>query len=192
MERRVLFAVFLSFLVLMAYQTFVVKPRTKALARATRTGAVADINAECGGAGEPRRAGPDNAGRTTATAPASSVVVGETTEREIVVDTATVRAVFSNRGAVLTSWRLKRYFDSKGAPIDILPAAIRQTEQKPFALTARRCGAYADGELRTLQTKRRWPGAWREVRHPPFEYRDVAGVHVTKTFELQAGGSPTS
>jgi len=45
-------------------------------------------------------------------------VVGESLERDIVVDTATVRAVFTNRGARIKQWLLKTYRDDAGQPVN--------------------------------------------------------------------------
>jgi YidC/Oxa1 family membrane protein insertase len=185
MERRVLFAVFLSFLVLMAYQTFVVKPRPKpapvgppaGLADAGRTPDTATPDVEAGQRPEP-----------ATPAATSAIVVGETAERDVVVETDTVTAVFGNRGAVLKSWKLKHYFDSNGTPIDILPGGVREVSRKPFSVTL------DDAALtKTVNEALFKPSANALALGPragtlSFEYRDAAGVDVRKTFELQSGG----
>jgi YidC/Oxa1 family membrane protein insertase len=109
MERRVLVAIFLSFLVIYAWQAFFVKPAPKPVAPATTSSQV--------------KPGTNTAAATPAPAPApsepkpaelpaqpmtSAVVVGETSERDIRVGTRDVIAVFTNCGARLKSWRLKR------------------------------------------------------------------------------------
>jgi YidC/Oxa1 family membrane protein insertase len=182
MERRVLFAVFLSFLVLMAYQTFVVKPRTKAPASRPAAGAP--------GASMAPDAAVEAAPRVedTPATPASAVMVGDTTERDVVVDTDTVTAVFGNRGGVLKSWRLKRYFDSKGAPIDMLPSAIRDASQKPFSLTLDDAALTQRANAALFKASTGELSLGNNAGSLSFEYRDATGLEIRKTFEVQSGG----
>ena len=51
-----------------------------------------------------------------------------------VVENDAVRATFSTRGAVITSWRLKRYAEN-GQPLDLVPHNVPAGLAKPFALT---------------------------------------------------------
>jgi YidC/Oxa1 family membrane protein insertase len=132
MERRVLLAVFLSFLVLYGYQALFVPPPP---APQTQTDA-------------PPGASPQGAGTTPATpaappaaaapavpdVPAAAVVVGDASEREIVVDTATVEATLTNRGARILHWRLKNYRDGNGEPVDLVPSALPPEQPTPFSL----------------------------------------------------------
>ena len=114
MEKRVLIAIFLSFLVLYVYQAYVVKPdqERQRAARPAPTGQAAPGPAPA--AVEPAQAAkPEIPAQATAKA-----LVGESAERDIVVETAAVRAVFTNRGAELKSWTLKRYFADKPAPVE--------------------------------------------------------------------------
>jgi YidC/Oxa1 family membrane protein insertase len=188
MERRVLLAVFLSFLVLMAYQTFVVKPRTKPPAARPTAGAPGSPSAT------PTDVSGIEAARATESTPPvaapSAVTLGDTAERDIVVETDTVTAIFANRGAVLRSWRLKHYFDSKGAAIDIIPTAIRERSLKPFSLTLddRELTQRVNDALFKPNVDRLSLG--KGTGSLTFEYRDATGVDVRKTFELQSGGHP--
>ena len=52
---------------------------------------------------------------------------------EIVVENEAVRATFSTRGGVLTSWRLKHYAEN-GAPLELIPANAPAGSTKPFTL----------------------------------------------------------
>ena len=52
---------------------------------------------------------------------AAAALVADANDREIVVESDAVRAVFSTKGGVLTSWRLKRYAGSDGQPLDLVP-----------------------------------------------------------------------
>jgi YidC/Oxa1 family membrane protein insertase len=188
MERRVLLAVFLSFLVLMAYQTFVVKPRTKPPAARPTAGAPGLPGATPGDvAGVEATRATEN---TPPVAAPSAVTLGDTAEHDIIVETDTVTAVFANRGAVLRSWRLKHYFDSKGAAIDIVPAAIRERSLKPFSLTLddRELTERVNDALFKPSVDRLSLG--KGTGSVTFEYRDASGVEARKTFELQSGGHP--
>ena len=116
MERRVLLAVILSFLVLFTYQTFVVKPKSKVPAPATAPVApAAPVEAEA------------SAAPAVPSGPAPAVVTGETAERRIVIETSRVKATFSNRGGILESWLLKDYLDSQGRPMDLVPPVADRT-----------------------------------------------------------------
>src|ERR1700741_2623915 len=102
MERRVLIAVFLSFVVLYAYQAIFVPPPPPSKSPSSPQSSQAP--------GTPAAQPADSAPPPVAIAPASSKpVVGESTERDVVVDTATVRAVFTNRGGRIKQWLLKMY-----------------------------------------------------------------------------------
>src|SRR5688572_16699274 len=105
MERRVLVAVFLSFLVLYAYQALFVPPVPPPqleTASAPQTTASGTAPAAVSPGPAPVEAPPP-----AAEAPAS--VIADTSEREIVVETPTVRATLSNRGGRITRWQLKDY-----------------------------------------------------------------------------------
>jgi len=105
MERRVLVAIFLSFVVLYLYQALVVKPlptppagqqaTTTAPARPGEAPPAAAAKAE-GQAATP----------APAAAPEAAMLVGDTAEHDVTIETDDVIAVFTNRGARLKSWRL--------------------------------------------------------------------------------------
>src|SRR5687767_730658 len=98
MERRVLLAISLSFAVLFVYQALIgpAKPNQSA------------ANATSGLATAPPLEGTMVPGNITAAAPTavplSAPVVGDTDERDVTVETAKVRAVFTNRGGRLRHW----------------------------------------------------------------------------------------
>ena len=98
---------------------------------------------------------------TPAPAAASGpVLVGESDERDITVETRTVRAVFTNRGARLRHWVLKDYKNDDGQPLDLVPAAENVNNAlTPFslrlddpALTSKANG----GLYRSQSPGRRW------------------------------------
>jgi YidC/Oxa1 family membrane protein insertase len=129
MERRVLIAVFLSFLVLYGYQTFFVPPppattETRADAPVAPSQAIDSTTAEP----------PATAAPPPPDVPPAAVVVGDAAEREIVVDTATTEATLTNRGGRILHWRLKEYRDSQGNPVDLVPSALPPDQLTPFSL----------------------------------------------------------
>ena len=185
MERRVFIAIGLSFLVLYMYQAYfapppppstTAKPAVSTQAQAPQPSAI------------PPAETPQQAAAVAApTAPEPQTLVGDTADRTIVVDTATVQAVFTNRGARLLHWRLKTYRDDRGQPVDLVPSGLPQVEQLPFSLrvdqpdlTARlntalyRVSGDANGHI----------DATRAPASVAFEFQDASGIHVRKEFRF--------
>lgn len=202
MEKRVLLAVTLSFMVLVAYQALVPKPKVPPRAvqsgqmQAGQPGAqagTAGAAAGTAGAGQGQAGGADapvEAG-AAAGAPAPAALVADAAERDIVVETTHVRATFSTRGAVLKSWVLKHYLEHDGKPIDIIPAQPAGVASKPFAISAQ-----SDNALTTrLQQALYKPSADSlQLGDAPgsitFEFKDASGLAVAKTFNFQPEGKP--
>src|SRR5438067_7836451 len=118
MEKRVLLAIFLCFLSLYLWQTFVVKPIPKtapasAVAPSPGTGNATNPVA-AGRASTPADAPPP---RPTSTAP---VVTGDTQEKTFRIETRDIIAEFTNRGGRLKSWRLKHYLDQDRQPQELI------------------------------------------------------------------------
>src|SRR5262245_18466385 len=119
MEKRVFLAIFLMFAVLAIYEWVLVTKFAPPATPATQTAT---------SPASPQPGTPDVAPGTTpaapaaatpAAAPAVKTLVADAAEHEIVVETDTVRAVFSSRGASLRSWQLKNFKDATGKPFDI-------------------------------------------------------------------------
>jgi YidC/Oxa1 family membrane protein insertase len=132
MERRVLLAISLSFLVLFLYQSFLAPPPPSpppvdASAPTAATGASGAT------APPPASAAAPVAAPSPPTAP-TETVIGDTSARSITIDTARVRAVFSNRGARLEHWELKGYQSAPGQPLDLVPVAVSTAPVAPFSL----------------------------------------------------------
>src|SRR5688572_6471364 len=130
MERRVLIAVFLSFLVLYGYQSFVV-PRPPAAPVVSPEPAAPTTPDPQIVAPSPQQA-PVVPPVADSVAPAS--VLADTIERQIVVETATVQATLSNRGGRIVRWRLKDYRDNRGEPVDLVPSSLPADQPTPFSL----------------------------------------------------------
>ena len=188
MERRVFIAIVLSFLVLYMYQAYFVPPSPPAAAKPATTASQTQTPAAVSGTGTPASTLPQpSAAAPEPAAPEPQALVSETSEREITVDTSTVQAIFTNRGARLLHWRLKMYRDDRGQPVDLVPSGLPATEQLPFSLrvddtnlTARlsnaiyRVSGDANGRL----------DATRGAASLSFEFQDAAGVHIRKQFRF--------
>jgi YidC/Oxa1 family membrane protein insertase len=187
MEKRVLLAVSLSFVVLVLYQTLFVRPTPpKPGAGATRPAAAAPA-----------------AGTTTAPPPSKSTpavsspepvvpagILADTQEREIVVESAEVRAVFSNRGATLVRWQLKNYFDDARRPIDLVVPNLSPADERAFTLVAE--DEDVTQRLRTalFRSSATSLDVGQGERRLSFDYEDEGGLAVRKTFEFPPTGHP--
>ena len=182
MERRVLVAIFLSFIVLYLYQAFVAKPVPKpADVVATDTTAPPPASTT-----KPSEGGTATTGASSPALPAAAPLVGASSEQDVRVETQDVTAVFTNRGARLKSYRLKHYFDQSHAPQELVPGDGSPAQPFPFSLRASDervtstlnsalyavAGAPIASTVVTAQTAIR------------FEYRDSAGLHAVKEFHL--------
>jgi YidC/Oxa1 family membrane protein insertase len=187
MERRVLVAVFLSFLVLYAYQALFVPPPSP-----TQTTTSSGSSTPAAPAA-PKPVTPPAETPTAAPAspePLAPTVVGEATEREIVVETATINAVLSNRGGRILHWRLKNYRDDQGNPVDLVPSALPPGEPTPFSLrvedetTTRRLNTSL---YRVAgDTGGRFDAAAGD-RPLVFEFEDASGLRARKEFRFDPG-----
>jgi YidC/Oxa1 family membrane protein insertase len=187
MERRVLLAIFLAFLVLYTWQALFVKAVPKPTGSPTTTSSAGP--AAPGPVSNPdtaRPAAPPPASVTPA-APLAAALVADTAERDVRVETRDVIAVFTNKGARLKSWRLKHYLDQQKQPQEL----IEHLPSHPLPFTLRvgseTTTAAANEGLYTVSGA---PTATADSTPVDlhFEYQDSAGVHVVKQFHFD----PTS
>ena len=144
-ELRIVVASLLSLVVILAWAKFFgPKPPTN-LPQANRPTQTAPAvpGANASSSANPAAAGMAAVRGTTTGASGSSVAQaatppkGDTQERTIVVENDLYRVEFSNRGAVVKSWQLKRYTDDSKPPriLDLVhPDAAQQTGGWPFAV----------------------------------------------------------
>jgi len=190
MERRVLLAISLSFLVLFLYQRFVIP------ARAPQSGpAQAPVNAT---ASQPSAAAPVAAspprnispGNVTAAPfvprPPTPPVIGDAEEREIVVETQKVRAVFTNRGARLRHWILKGFQNDRGEPLDLVPENIPPSLPLPYSLRVDDAATTARlNETLYRSSIDGTPESAQSGAHGVNGYVDATTQSVTLTFDLE-------
>ena len=187
---------FLSFLVLVLYQRFIVPPSVPVepvAAEPTATPPAAVTST-----------GPAAAVDTTSESSAGAPAVGESTlpptvddrfepvladdrSRDIVVEGELVRAVFANRGARLVSWQLKNYTEDDGGAVELVPQEVAPDQARPFSLvvpgnpgvTARLEAALFRPSTERLQLT-------ADEATLVFEYEDSSGLRARKSFRFQA------
>lgn len=207
MERRVLLAITLSFLVLFLFQRFVMPPPPTSAPPASQSGASAgQAPAATGNAPGVSPSIPANvsAGVSTAApiataqppAEAPETTVGEISEREIVVETTTVRAVFTNRGARLLHWTLKAFRSDEGTPLDLVPEGAGPDAVKPFSLVVEdpAVSARLNNAIYRVSTGDKPLGlsdnvdATASPQAVVFEMAGADGLTVKKMFSVEPGG----
>lgn len=183
MEKRVLLAVILSFLVLYGYQAMFPPPQP-APGDAPAAGAPATPG---GGATDPAASAAPGGQQLTPPAEPEPVeaLVADETAREIVIENDHVRGVVSTRGGVITSWRLKRYLDDNGEPLELVPANVPENSVKPFSLQLE--DATLTARLRNALFR---PSATSlpagQDASLTLEYQDGSGLSARKVFSFSA------
>jgi YidC/Oxa1 family membrane protein insertase len=182
MERRVLLAIFLAFIVLYTWQALFVKPVPKTAAGSTTTTSVSSPTAVSPpGAGATAEAVPSVNAKPSA--PLAAALVADSAERDVRVETRDVIAVFTNKGARLKSWRLKHYLDQQKQPQELIEHLASQP--LPFTLRAGNDATTATVNEGLYKVSGA-PTATSETAPVDlrFEYRDSAGIHAVKEFHL--------
>ena len=137
MERRVLLAIFLCFLVAVRLAGAVREAGPEARSGRHRDAASTSRHAGTPAAPRRRRRPPAPPPRPQAQAAAAPCRArrsfGDTSERDVRVETRDVIAVFTNRGARLKSWRLKHYLDQQKQPQELVEPTS-PTQPLPFTL----------------------------------------------------------
>jgi YidC/Oxa1 family membrane protein insertase len=105
-----------------------------------------------------------------------------------VVDTTTVTATFTNRGARIVGWRLKDYRGNDGEPLDLVPSALPADQPTPFALRvddeqiSRRIDT---GFYRVSGDTNGRVDATTNPARLSFDYEEADGVRVHKEFRFE-------
>jgi YidC/Oxa1 family membrane protein insertase len=174
MERRVFLAIFLSFVVVYAYQALfvpAVPPPTTTTSAPSQSSGVPE-----GPSTPPASVAPPSS--VAAPVVTDRAVVSESVEREIVVETQTVRAVFTNRGGRVSQWLLKEYDeDSAGNPVNLVPTKTPPDMPLPFSLRV------DEGGLTPILNNALYK-ATPSSNEIVFEYENTAGLRVRKQFVL--------
>ncbi|OGD16957.1 MAG: hypothetical protein A2V76_05810 [Candidatus Aminicenantes bacterium RBG_16_63_14] len=194
MEKRLIVAIVLSFLVLMGYQYFFVKPNKPAVTPDVPSAAAPStpVPGTSGEALERQKAAAaaveaKPAPVEAAPAPDLSAVAGRS-EADVVVETSLYRAVWSNKGGVLKSWKLKRHKDSLKEDLELVPALAGEIGRYPFSLgldDAALAGLLNSSLFEASETALDLSdGASGEVR---FVFSDGASIQAEKAFRFTGG-----
>jgi len=192
MEKRLILAIVLSFLVLMGYQYFVVKPTKPAVPPVEISTAppAAPLPGTAGAAQERRQEAPAEAKAAPAEAvpaPDLGAVAGQA-ETDVIVETSLYKAVWTNKGAVLKSWKLKKHKNSLKEDLDLVPAMAGEIGRYPFSLgldDAAFAGLLNSSLFEVSQAALDLrDGASGELR---FVFSDAASVKAEKVFRFTGG-----
>jgi YidC/Oxa1 family membrane protein insertase len=174
MERRVLIAVLLSFLVLYGYQVLFPPPpppdSNQKPVQASKTATAPNASAPAVSNPAPSVQAEQAPGAPSAT-PAVPA-------RDLVVDNADVHAVFTTRGAVLKSWQLKKYHDDHGQPFEMIAGHAPADSPLPFTL------AVDDAALSAKLAAALFTVTSENGDQLQFDYADETGVRAQKIFSI--------
>ena len=115
MDKRLLIFLLLFFVLFFGWQKFIVEPYVKKHSP-PKPPAVTETKPAPEKNNQSSAPTPSKPGTPTTVTPTAS-----TQTRKVTVDTPLYRAEFSSKGAVLTSFRLKKYTDDFGQPLELVP-----------------------------------------------------------------------
>ncbi len=177
MEKRVFLAIFLSFIVLVVYQTqFAPKPPVEPPSATPAAG---------------QSPTPATAAAAPATVPVlpEASFVPDANARDVVVETDSVTAVFSTQGAVLKSYRLHHYADAQGQPLELLPVDLPVgVSQRAFTISTDDEKTSATLAAALFQPSAEALSLGSNPGTLSFQYRDDSGLSARKTFYFQPDG----
>jgi len=188
MEKRLIIAIVLSFLVLMGYQFLFVKPKPQTETAPATTAAAPQAKTE----GLPASQVPPSVAEAKPVAPAPPApdlkAAEAKGEEAFAVETSLYSASWTNRGGVLKSWKLRRHTDDKKEPLELVPVQAQETGLYPFslggedrALSGALNAALFEASKASLVLK---DGEQGEVR---YTYSDGKGVQAEKVFRFTGG-----
>src|SRR5258706_7108628 len=185
MERRVLLAIFLAFIVLYTWQALFVKPVPKPApvrgsATTTATSAWSGATLANTAAERPLEA----SASAKPSAPLAAALVADTAERDVRVETRDIIAVFTNKGARLKSWRLKHYLDQAKHPQELVATEVSDTQPLPFTLRTpdEAVTTTLNSALYAVKGAPPGDGPQSTATQLIFEYTNSQGLHAVKEF----------
>jgi YidC/Oxa1 family membrane protein insertase len=187
MEKRLILAIALSFLVLIGYQLIFMKKKPQPEVPPQEAGELAKTPAA-----EVQPQEQPTAEQAKPAAPEAEKKMQESIsspgEERVTVDTPLYRAVWSNRGGVLESWKLKEYKDYQKEEQELVSPAYQEIGKGPFSIWTE--DPELDGRINSAYYKVSWAsatlseGQTGEVR---FVYADGLGTEVEKIFTFEGG-----
>src|SRR5262245_49976852 len=183
MEKRVLIAILLSFLVLYGYQALFAPPPPDPKAKPAATATTTTSTGPSTGA----ETTPAAAAAASPAAPAASPVLADATERDVRVETQNVIATFTNRGARLKSWRLKKYQDRAHQGVELVANDVGDAHPLPFSLRVKddAITRVLNSALYRVSGPASDEGPITAPAQLKFEYSDSSGLRAVKEFQLE-------
>src|SRR5215471_520372 len=186
MERRVLLAVILSVVILVGFQALFPQPPDQAAQQQQQQQQQKPVQssktATAPNAAAPAASNPVPSIQPAAPLPAEAGAPQVPT-RDLIVENADVRAVFTTRGGALKSWQLKKYHDDQQHSLEMLAGHAPADSPLPFTMATDDQALWAVlASAPFIVNESPGNGVWRAK----FEYSDASGVRAEKTFEMSA------
>ncbi|HZR58033.1 MAG TPA: membrane protein insertase YidC [Terriglobales bacterium] len=181
MERRLLIVFALTFLVIIAFQPLLKKYFPQTATPPAQTQQVQNQN-QAQSSNQPIATSNIAAAQTRSGVPASGTSKQANAESETIVENDFYRITFTNRGAQVKSWILKKFDDDKGQPLDLVnhPA----TEKYGYPLSLFTYDETLRNKLNSLLYANSTPGTLKALPGDlTFEYSDQ-DITVRKSFHF--------
>jgi YidC/Oxa1 family membrane protein insertase len=170
-EKRMLIAFVLTMLILLVMQPFISRYTKQQAPPAAPTQP----------AGQPASTAAPAEARPATPAPPATGTKAASAESETVVENDLYKITFTNRGAQVKSWILKKYYDDKGNPLELVNEQAASKFGYPLSLWS-----YDQGLRQKLSQALYVPSATGEQRAPAaltYEYSE-GGTVVRKSFSF--------
>jgi YidC/Oxa1 family membrane protein insertase len=182
--RSILTFMLLAMAVIFGYQFFFMKPKPDQQPPAQTQSQPAPPSAPAG----PAVPGQPPSAAATAKAPAITPQISASVETYTTIENEFYKIVFTNRGAQVKNWILKKYFDSAGKPLDLVQPQAAARFGLPLALFTYEPALTTElnGALYKVNYGSSQPSATGLVLAPAaitFEY-SAGGVDAVKTFHF--------
>ncbi len=190
MEKRLILAIVLSFLVLVVYQAIFVKnkPQPRVEAPPPTPVQVEKKTPETAGEGAAVAPAPAPQGAAKEAELAKYEEVKAQAETQVIIETPLYYAAWSNRGASLRSWKLKEHRNEQKEELELVSGRASEIGRYPFFLETQDAGLdqVANTSLYVPSTSRLAlrDGEKGEVK---FEYSDRNNIKIAKVFVFTGG-----
>lgn len=191
MEKRLILAIVLSFLVLVLYQMIFMKDKRQPEAQSRLPKPAAQVEEQA----------PKTAAEVLPAAPSQTPQQQEKSaemqqyeevraqaEQQVVIDTSLYQAVWSNRGASLRSWKLKQHRNEQKEELELVSRRASEIRKYPFFLETQ------DAELDKVANESLFAPSARsltlgegEKGEVKFEYSDRNTLKIEKVFVFYGG-----
>nr|MBA2305617.1 membrane protein insertase YidC [Acidobacteriota bacterium] len=120
----------------------------------------------------------------TPSAPTTAPLTADATERDITFENGSVLAVFTNRGAAIKSWRLKKYLNAAHEPLELVPHDAPAGLSRPMTLSVEDAAVSRSLAEALYRSSASSVDATTTAQKLSFEFQDAAGLSVRKEFSF--------